>query len=85
MPYTSLINNYDNVSKQCKTTSEPIFLIKNDKCDLVVMDVDTFERKQALLNLKERLLNIEFEQKNGARYYSIEELNDALKKALNNK
>lgn len=42
----------------------------------------TSEKRQALQDLKERLLEIEFEQQNGASYYSLDELDIALKKII---
>lgn len=83
MPSTSLRNQYNEISEKCKTTGEPIYLTKNGEGDLVVMSIDAYEKKQAFLELKEKLLDIELEQKNGAKYYSVEELDVALKRILN--
>ena len=82
MPSTSLRNQYNDISEKCKRTGEPIYLTKNGEGDLVVMSIEAFEKKQALLELKERLLDIELEQKNGAKYYSVDELDAALKRIL---
>jgi len=84
VPSTSLRNQYNEISQRCKTTGEPIYLTKNGEGDLVVMSVEAFERQQAILKLKERLLDIELEQKNGAKFYSLDELNSALKKIVDN-
>ena len=84
LPSTSLRNQYNEISDKCKKTGEPIYLTKNGEGDLVVMSIDAFEKQQALLELKERLLDIELEQKSGAKFYSLDELNSALKKVLNN-
>ena len=85
MPATFLINKYSTISDECKASGEPIYLTKNGKIDLVVMSIESFERQQQLLNLKERLLDIELEQNNGAQSYSVEELNTALRKCLHNR
>ena len=82
LPSTSLRNQYNEISEKCKTTGEPIYLTKNGEGDLVVMSIEAFEKQQAALLLKERLLDIEFEQKNGAKYYSLDELSAALKKII---
>lgn len=82
LPSTSLRNQYNEISEKCKQTGEPIFLTKNGEGDLVVMSVEAFERQQALLKLKERLLDIEFEQKGGAKFYSLDELDAALRKIV---
>lgn len=82
MPSTSLRNQYNEISEKCKQTGEPIYLTKNGEGDLVVMSIESFEKRQALLNLKERLLDIELEQRSGAKYYGLKELDAALKKIV---
>ena len=82
LPSTYLENQYSEISKQCKKTGEPIYLTKNGKVDLVVMSIEAFEKMQALLALKERLLDIELEQMNGAKFYSVDELDSALKRII---
>ena len=84
LPSTSLRNQYNEISEKCKQTGEPIYLPKNGDGDLVVMSIEAYEKQQALIQLKERLLDIELEQKSGAKYYSLEELDAALKKIINN-
>lgn len=84
IPSTALRNQYNEISEKCKKTGEPIYLTKNGEGDLVVMSIEFFERQQQLLILKERLLDIELEQRNGAKSYSVEELDAALRKIVNN-
>ncbi len=82
IPSTNLRNQYNEISEQCKKTGEPIYLTKNGEGDLVVMSVEAFEKQQALLKLKEKLLDIELEQRNGAKNYSLDELDAALRKIV---
>ena len=82
IPSTVLKNNYDEISDKCNATGEPIYLTKNGKGDLVVMSIASFERRKQLIALKERLLDIELEQMNGAKSYSTEELDTALRAIL---
>ena len=82
IPFKFLIKLYNDISKKCKETDEPIYLTRNGEVDLVVMSIETFEKKQALLKLKERLLDIELEQKSGAQCYSLDDLNLALKSII---
>jgi len=84
LPSTSLRNQYNEISEKCKNTGEPIYLTKNGEGDLVVMSVDAFEKREALLSLKEKLLDIELEQKSGAKFYSLDELDSALRKIIDN-
>lgn len=82
MPSTSLRNQYNEISEKCKKTGEPIYLTKNGEGDLVVMSIEAFEKQQSLLSLKEKLLDIEIKQNNGAKYYSSHELDAALKRII---
>lgn len=84
IPSTSLRNQYNEISERCKTTGEPVYLTRNGEGDLVVMSVEAYEKQLALLKLKEKLLDIELEQKNGAKFYSLDELDVALKKIIGN-
>ena len=79
IPFTDFINRYSEISKKCRHSSEPICITKDGKGDLVAMSIESFEKQQQLLKLKERLLDIELEQINGAKYYSIEDLDSVLK------
>ena len=78
-PSTSIKNLYDDISKKCKISGEPVFITKDGKMDLVLMSIDAFERYSNLLKLKERLLDIESEQVNGANTYSLDELDISLR------
>ena len=84
LPSTSLRNKYNEISEKCKQTGEPIYLTKNGDGDLVVMSIAAYERQKALLDLKERLLETEFERRKGAKTYSLDELDAALRKIVFN-
>ena len=79
---TLLRNKYNEISKKCKKTNEPIFLTKNGEGDLVLMSIEAFEKKERLLNLKEELLRIEYNRLNGAKDSSLIESKDEIKKIL---
>lgn len=84
LPLTSLRNQYNEISEKCKQTGEPIYLTKNGKGELVIMSLEVYEKQLTLLKLKEKLLDIELEQKSGAKSYSLDELDSALVKIVNN-
>lgn len=84
LPSTSLRNRYNEISEQCKATGEPIYLTKNGEGDLVVLSLEAYEKQMSLLKIKERLLDIELEQRNGAKSYSLDELDVALRKIIDN-
>lgn len=43
-PSSDLRNSYNQISEYCHTHSEPVYITKNDKCDLVVLDIETYEK-----------------------------------------
>ena len=81
-PSASIRQNYNDISNLCKATGEPVYLTKNGEGDLIVMDIAAFERREKMLALREKLLNIERDRLNGSRYYSIDELNADLGRVI---
>ena len=82
-------NNYNEVSELCKRTGEPVFLTKNGEGDLVVMDIETFTRRESMLRLREQLIIAEESRASGNKGYSIGEVSsmmrDAIKEVLDGK
>lgn len=64
-PSASIQQNYDDIAKLARNTGEPICLTTNGKRDLVIMDAESFERKEKLLSLREKLLSAEGERMAG--------------------
>lgn len=54
---------------------------KNGEGDLVVMDIDSSTRREALLQPREDLLASEQERMNAIKGYSIEEITAAMRQA----
>lgn len=50
-----LRNRYNDISKRCHTYVEPVYIIKNEKGDLAVMSIDTYERMQGRPDLYGRI------------------------------
>ena len=81
-PSASIRNNYNEISKLCKSTGEPVYLTKSGEGDLVVMDIEAFSRREKMLALRETLLDIERDRINGAKYYSVDEVDAELRRAI---
>lgn len=62
----------------CRDSQEPIYLIRNGEGDLVVMDIETFSRREKMLDLREQLLSVEEERVAGSKEYTIDELDEIL-------
>lgn len=48
---TELRNNYNEISKFCHESREPIFITKNGQGDLAVMSIETYEALSGKLEL----------------------------------
>ena len=72
----SIRQNYNDISELCKTTKEPVYLSKNGEGDLVVMDIESFSRREKMLKLREELIAVEEERIRGAKYYSVDEIDE---------
>ena len=74
--------NYNEISELCKTSKEPVYLTKNGEGDLVVMDIDTFTRREKMLKLREKLLSVEENRLHGSVDCSIEDLDRYLESVI---
>lgn len=81
-PSAAIRKNYNEISKICKETGQPVYLTKNGEGDLVVMDIDAFSRKESMLKLREELLAVEESRLAGEQGYSLEELMPNLRTAV---
>ena len=73
-PSAAIRQNYNEIAELCKKTAEPIFLTKNGKGDLVVMDIETFNRREKMLKLREELLAVEEDRLAGRKGVSLDDL-----------
>ncbi len=58
-PSASIRQNYNEIAALCKSSGEPVYLTKNGRGDLVVMDIEAFTRRERMLRLREELLAVE--------------------------
>ena len=81
-PSAAIRKNYNEISELCKRSGEPVFLTKNGEGDLVVMDLETFTRRESMLRLRESLISAEENRLNGKNGYSGEEVSKMMKAAV---
>ena len=77
-PSAAIRQNYNEIAELCRKTAEPIYLTKNGEGDLVVMDIDTFNRREKILKLREELLAVEEDRLTGREGISLDELDTYL-------
>jgi len=84
-PSTSLRNEYNEISSYCKEKEQPVYITKNGEGDLVVMSIDLYSSREEQLEIREKLLEALMQKLNGAKTYSIEEVNERLQGLLDEK
>ena len=78
-PSTSLRNEYNSISTLCKEKHEPVFITKNGEGDLVIMSIETYQYREEMLDLREKLLSAEANRLLGSKTYSIAEVSEKLR------
>jgi len=81
-PSAAIRKNYNEISELCKRSGEPVFLTKNGEGDLVVMDIETFARRESMLRLRENLIAAQEGRLSGKAGYSVDEVSDMMKAAV---
>lgn len=81
-PSAAIRQNYNEIADICRKTSEPVFLTKNGEGDLVVMDIDTYNKREKMLKLREELLAVEEDRLHGNKGYSVSEVAEMMRGAI---
>lgn len=81
-PSAAICQNYNEIADMCRKTAEPIFLTKNGEGDLVVMDIETYNRREKMLKLREELLAVEEDRMRGSKGYSVDEVAAMMRSAI---
>jgi len=81
-PSAAIRKNYNEISALCKQTRAPVYLTKNGEGDLVVMDLETYARRESMLKLRETLFQAEADRLSGKPGYSIDEVAEMMRQAV---
>ncbi len=73
-PSAAIRQNYNEIADLCRSSKAPVYLTKNGEGDLVVMDIESFTRREKMLQLRENLLAVEEDRATGRTGCTIEEL-----------
>ena len=74
--------NYNNVVEKCKETGEPVYLTKNGQGELVVMDIESFQKREQELKAQQLLLEAYASRLSGAKDYSQKEAMEVIDKMI---
>lgn len=81
-PSAAIRQNYNDIADMCRKTAEPFFLTKNGEGDLVVMDIETYNRREKMLKLREELLAVEEDKMRGSKGYSVDDVTAMMRSAI---
>ena len=74
------LRNTTEISELCHKSKEPIFITKNGYGDLVIMSMETYERKLAKVDLYKKLAEAENQIENGEMLLDAESVFKDLRK-----
>ena len=79
---SELRKNYNSVAEICRTRKVPVFLTRNGEGDMVLMDMETYSRREEDLALAQRLAAAELARFSGMKDLSVEEFNQNMLEAI---
>lgn len=82
-PTSSLRTELGEITRICKEKAEPVYLTKNGEGELVIMSIAAFENREAMLDLRAKLLEAERQRLNGAPTYTIDEVREYIRNLHN--
>ena len=71
---TALRNDYDSGVTLAKSKQEPVFVTRNGEGEMVFLPIELWEKREAELNLLDKLLKREQSRIAGAKTFSTEEM-----------
>ena len=81
-PSSELRKNYNSIAEICRINKTPVFLTRNGEGDMVIMDMDTYSRREENLAAAELLLAAERARLEGTRGYTVDEFCSNMREAI---
>ena len=81
-PSSELRKNYNHIADLCRKSNAPVFLTRNGEGDTVIMDMETYSRREEELAVAGKLLEAERRRIAGDQGYSIDQLEAALAESI---
>ena len=79
---SELRKNYNSIAEICRTTKTPVFLTRNGVGDTVLMDVETYNKREDDLATAHRLLSAERARLQGIKGYTADKFEDNMRAAI---
>lgn len=78
-PTTALRTELGEITRICKEQEEPVYLTKNGEGELVIMSIAAFEKREAMLSLRAKLMEAEQQRMSGDKPYTTDELRNYIR------
>jgi len=79
---SELRKNYNSIADICRKKKVPVFLTRNGVGDTVIMDMETFNRREDDLATAERLFAAERSRFLGTQGYTVDEFEKNMREAI---
>ena len=80
---TTLRNDYNLISNLAHEMDDPIYITKNGEGDLVVMSIESFEKREEMLKLRAKVMIAENERLSRKQSVPIDEVKQRLEVKFN--
>ena len=80
---TALRNDYSSISNLAHESGEPIYITKNGDGDVVVMEINAFERREQIYRMRLKIAEAELSRLKGEPTVSLDEARSRLAEKYN--
>ena len=81
-PSSDIRKNYNSVAEICRTQKVPVFLTKNGEGDMVIMDIESYNRREEDLALAQHLASVEMARATGTKDFTLNEFEQNIRKII---
>ena len=81
-PISDLRNSANEISDYCRQPREPVFITRNGSGDMVVLNIEEYDRRMARIELYEKLAAAEREIESGAQGQPFSEAAEEVRKLV---
>ena len=81
-PSSELRKNYNRVAEICRSNKVPVFLTRNGEGDMVLMDIESYGRREENLATAERLMAAEMARFMRTDGYTTDQFKMNMKQAI---
>lgn len=81
-PVSDLRNNFAEITREVQASNEPVFLTKNGVGSIVVMSMESYEKRRFESEVYKKLREAEMEALSGVESYPAEDVMRALRRKV---